>query len=181
MTIDKLLMLQQKSSMTSVKLDKRDIMILATLSREGRMSKTELAKKVNLSATPCWERLKRLENAGIIAGYHADIELRHVASHVSVFVTAELENHKASTFQTFELAIREQREIIGCWALGGGFDYILQVVTRDIESYQQLIENLLARRVGLARYFTYIVTKSVKRPTALPLDILLSETPSTER
>lgn len=165
--------------MASIKLDERDIKILATLSREGRISKSDLAKRVNLSATPCWERLRRLEKAGIISGYRAEIELRHVAPQVSVFVMAELENHRAATFQAFEHAIAGYDEIMSCWALGGGFDYLLQVTTRDIDSYQRLIDDLLARRAGLARYFTYIVTKPVKHSTIPPFDILLSPGPET--
>jgi Lrp/AsnC family transcriptional regulator, regulator of ectoine-degradation genes len=161
--------------MALLKLDSRDIKILATLSRDGRMSKTELANRVNLSATPCWERLKRLETAGIITGYRAEIELRQLASHVAVFVMAELENHKASTFQTFEKTVNEYEEIMSCWALGGGFDYLLHILTRDIDSYQRLIDELLSRRVGLARYFTYIVTKQVKNSGTPPFDILLSD------
>ncbi|WP_417426207.1 Lrp/AsnC family transcriptional regulator [Hoeflea sp.] len=163
--------------MSPIKLDERDIKILATLSREGRLSKSELAKRVNLSATPCWERLRRLEKAGIISGYHAEIELRQIAPHVSVFVMAELENHRASTFQAFEKAIDSYPEITACWALGGGFDYLLQVVTRDIDSYQRLIDDLLQRRAGLARYFTYIVTKPVKQAALPPLDVLLAAPP----
>ncbi|MEP3436808.1 MAG: Lrp/AsnC family transcriptional regulator [Hoeflea sp.] len=159
--------------MTPIKLDDRDIKILAILSREGRISKSELAKRVNLSATPCWERLSRLEKAGIISGYRAEIELRHVAPQVSVFVMAELENHRAATFQTFEQAIAGYDEIVSCWALGGGFDYLLHVITRDIDSYQRLIDDLLARRAGLARYFTYIVTKPVKHSASLPFELLI--------
>ncbi|MEJ8474406.1 Lrp/AsnC family transcriptional regulator [Roseibium algae] len=166
--------------MTSLKLDDRDIKILATLSREGRMSKADLAKQVSLSATPCWERLRRLEKAGIISGYRADIELRLVAPHVAVFVMAELENHRAETFQIFEKAIESYDEITSCWALGGGFDYLLNVVTKDIDSYQRLIDDLLARHVGLARYFTYIVTKPVKTSPVPPFDVLRPSEPQKD-
>ncbi|MEX3007635.1 Lrp/AsnC family transcriptional regulator [Hoeflea sp. TYP-13] len=161
--------------MTMIKLDDRDIKMLAILSREGRMSKAALAEKVNLSATPCWERLKRLEKAGVISGYSAEIELRLIAPHVSVFVMAELENHRASTFQAFEKAILRHDEITACWALGGGFDYLLHVVTRDIDSYQNLIDEMLACGTGLSRYFTYIVTKPVKASATPPFSALLSE------
>lgn len=166
--------------MAPIKLDDRDIKILAILSREGRISKSELAKRVNLSATPCWERLSRLEKAGIISGYHADIELRHVAPQVSVFVMAELDNHRAATFQAFEQAIASYDEILSCWALGGGFDYLMHVVTRDIDSYQRLIDDLLARRAGLARYFTYIVTKPVKHSASLPFELLMDDGEETK-
>ena len=162
--------------MAAIKLDDRDIKILALLTKEGRMSKAALAEKVNLSATPCWERLKRLENAGVISGYHAEVELKLVAPHVSAFVMAELENHRAETFQTFESAIARYDEIAACWAIGGGFDYLLQVVTRNVETYQTLIDELLNSGTGLARYFTYIVTKPVKLSPTPPLTVLL-ETP----
>lgn len=161
--------------MAAVKLDERDIKILDVLSREGRMSKAALAEKVNLSATPCWGRLNRLEKAGVISGYHASVEIRHIAAHVSVFVMAELENHRAETFQAFEAAIARRDEIIACWAIGGGFDYVLHVITRDIDSYQRLIDSLLESGTGLARYFTYVVTKPVKSSSTPPFGALLPD------
>jgi Lrp/AsnC family transcriptional regulator of ectoine degradation len=145
-----------------LKLDDRDLKILSILGREGRISKAELAKRVNLSAAPAWERLKRLEDAGIITGYNAAIALKKVASHVTVFMAAELESHRAQDFRAFERAIAPLDEVVACWAVGGGFDYILQIVTNDIDSYQRLVDRLLEAKVGLARYFTYVVTKPVK-------------------
>lgn len=158
-----------------VKLDDRDLQILEVLAREGRISKAELAQRVNLTATPCWERLKRLEQAGVVRGYAADIALAKIAPHVTVFVTAELESHRAERFQIFEQAVQRYPEIVGCWALGGGWDYLLQIVTRDIDSYQRLIDDLLERKIGLARYVTYVVTKSVKSGAPPPLEALLAE------
>lgn len=159
--------------MTGLKLDDRDLKILATLSTEGRLSKAELAKRVNLSPAPLWERLKRLEKAGVITGYRAEISLKQIASHIEVFVTVELEDHRAESFQQFERTVSQHDEIIACWAIGGGLDYILNVVTRDIDSYQRLIDTLLAGKTGLARYYTYVVTKPVKSRSKLPLDILM--------
>ena len=156
-----------------LKLDDRDLKILSILSREGRISKAELAKRVNLSAAPAWERLKRLEDGGVITGYRAEIQLRKIATHMTVFMAAELESHRVQDFQAFERALGPLDEVVGCWAVGGGFDYILQIVTRDIDSYQRLVDHLLEARVGLARYFTYVVTKPVKQ-SALPLERLLS-------
>lgn len=161
--------------MNGLKLDDRDLKILATLSREGRLSKADLAKRVNLSPTPLWERLKRLEEAGVIRGYRAEISLKNIAAHIEVFVTVELENHRAESFQSFERTVEQHEEIVSCWAIGGGFDYILHVVTRDIDSYQRLIDTLLDGRIGLSRYYTYVVTKPVKSGGALPLSRLLGE------
>ena len=155
------------------KLDDRDLKMLAILREEGRISKAELARRVNLSAAPCWERLKRLEQAGIVTGYRAEVALKKIAPHIVVFMAAELSQHRAEDFQTFERAVAHDDEIVACWAVGGGFDYILQVVTRDIDSYQRLVDQLLEAHVGLARYFTYVVTKPVKASGRLPFDLLL--------
>ncbi|MEW5425105.1 Lrp/AsnC family transcriptional regulator [Amorphus sp. 3PC139-8] len=160
--------------MTAIALDDRDIQILSILSREGRIAKVDLARRVNLSTTPCWERLRRLESAGLVRGYHADISLAKLAPHVVVFVVAELENHRAESFQAFERAVATHDEIVCCWAIGGGFDYLLQIITRDIDSYQRLIDSLLAPELRLKRYFTYIVTKEVKAGPA-PLAMLLGD------
>lgn len=161
--------------MATIKLDKRDVQILAILAREGRISKAALAERVALSATPCWERLRRLERAGLITGYHAEIALKKLAPHVEVFVLAELDNHRAEAFQTFERAMDRQAQIVGCWALGGGFDYLLHVIAPDIDAYQRLVDGLLEQGIGLARYFTYIVTKPVKTGAPPPFDALLGE------
>lgn len=155
------------------RLDDRDLKMLAILREEGRIPKAELAKRVNLSAAPCWERLRRMEEAGIITGYRAEVALRKIAAHIVVLMAVELAQHRAEDFQTFERAVQRHDEIVACWAVGGGFDYILQVVTRDVDSYQRLVDHLLEARVGLARYFTYVVTKPVKISPKLPIDLLL--------
>ncbi len=156
--------------MTQTRLDDRDIAILALLSREGRIAKTELAARVNLSPTPCWERMKRLEQAGLIRGYRAEIDLALIGPHVQVFVTVELDSHKAESFQTFERVVARMDQVTGCWALGGGHDYLMQVVARDVAAFQDLMDGLLESRAGVRRYFSYIVTKPVKDlPPALGL------------
>lgn len=156
-----------------LRLDDRDLKMLAILREEGRISKADLARRVNLSSAPCWERLRRLEEAGIITGYRAEVALKKIAPHIVVFMAAELEQHRAEDFQSFERAIARHDEIVACWAVGGGFDYILQVITPDIDSYQRLVDDILEARVGLTRYFTYVVTKPVKLSSRLPLDLLL--------
>lgn len=163
--------------MTRLALDDRDLRILAVLSREGRISKTELARRVNLSATPAWERMKRLEDAGLIRGYRAEVALAQIASHIVVFVMVELDSHRPENFQSFEISVSRHDEIIACWAIGGGFDYLLQVVARDIDGYQRLIDTLLAERLGVRRYFTYVVTKDVKA-TAPDLEMLAAPPPT---
>lgn len=155
-----------------MRLDARDLEILRVLSKEGRITKAALAERVNLSPTPCWERLKKLEKAGLIEGYRAEINLRKLGPHLTVFVAAELSDHTAASLQAFEAAMQRYDEVLACWALGGGFDYLLQILTRDIDTYQRLIDEMLNARIGLSKYFTYVVTKPVKGQGIPPLALI---------
>lgn len=158
-----------------MRLDQRDLDILRVLSTDGRITKAALADRIGLSPTPCWDRLKKLEQGGLIEGYGARINLKKLAPHVTVFVAAEIADHTAASFRAFEAAMQRYDEVVACWALGGGFDYLLQIVTRDIDAYQRLIDEMLDARIGLSRYFTYVVTKPVKSGSAPPLDLLLND------
>ncbi|MGC9418572.1 MAG: Lrp/AsnC family transcriptional regulator [Rhodovulum sp.] len=155
-----------------MRLDERDLEILRILAGDGRITKADLARRINLTPTPAWERLKRLEQAGLIAGYRAEISLKALGPHVTVFVAVELLGHTVEDFTRFEGGLHDYPEVTACWALGGGFDYLMQVVTRDIDSYQRLIDRMLENRIGLSRYYTYIVTKPVKGPDLPPLGLL---------
>ena len=145
-----------------LRLDDRDLRILAILQREGRITKAELAKRVNLSATPCWARLQRLEEAGIIERYGARIDFKYLAPFTYVFMTIELASHRGEDFARFEAIIDEIPEIFECFAVGGGIDYIIKVMARDVDSYQALVDSILSSDAGVQRYWTYFVTKPVK-------------------
>ncbi|MHC1549099.1 Lrp/AsnC family transcriptional regulator [Phyllobacterium sp. K27] len=160
--------------MTSIKLDPIDIRILDEIQREGRITKLALAERVGISPTPCWTRLRRLEKAGIITGYHARIALRLIAPITTVLMEVTLGAHKQADFERFERAIKTLPEVVTCWSVGGGVDYVLKVMARDIDAYQRLVDDLLQREVGIDRYFTYIVTKTVKDDAVLPVAELLS-------
>jgi Lrp/AsnC family transcriptional regulator, regulator of ectoine-degradation genes len=157
------------------RLDARDIRILSILQREGRISKTALAERVNLSSTPCWERLRRLEQAGIIESYGAQISLKAFGPVTIVFVEVSIENHRREDFERFENAIAQVPEIVECWALGGGIDYLCKVVVRNLADYQELIEGLLVQQIGIQRYFTYVVTAPVKNEP-IPVQLLAGPT-----
>ncbi|WP_065091782.1 Lrp/AsnC family transcriptional regulator [Rhizobium leucaenae] len=155
-----------------MKLDALDVRILDAIQRDGRITKLALAEKVGLSPTPCWVRLRKLEKAGIVTGYHARIAHRRIASIMSVIVEVTLANHKQSDFERFERAIAVIPQVIGCWSVGGGLDYFLKVMAPDIDAYQRLIDSLLDRELGIERYFTYIVTKTLKDESILPIAAL---------
>ncbi|PVH30587.1 Lrp/AsnC family transcriptional regulator [Pararhodobacter oceanensis] len=154
------------------RLDERDIAILRALAEDGRITKTALAARVGLTPTPCWERLAKLEKSGLIEGYGARFNLRKLGASMTVFVVVELADHTAASFRAFEAAVQRYDEVTGCWALGGGYDYLMQVITKDIESYQSLMDAMLEAKLGVSRYFSYIVTKPVKSQSAPPFELL---------
>ena len=145
-----------------LKFDKYDLAILRTLQENGRITKVALARAVNLSPSPCWERLRRLEKAGYITGYRANVDLRKLTPLTEVIVEVTLANHQAADFTRFETAIQSIPEIVECSATGGGIDYVMKLVVADVDGYQQLMDRLLNAGIGIDRYFGYIVTKPVK-------------------
>lgn len=162
--------------MKPLKLDSIDLRILAAVQRNGRITKLALAEEVGLSPTPCWTRLDRLEKAGIVAGYHARVSLKALGvSAATVMMEVTLGAHRQADFERFERAVRGVPEIVACWSVGGGVDYLLKVVARDIDAYQRLVDDLLERQIGIDRYFTYVVTRIVKDEPGAPLDALLED------
>lgn len=164
-----------------VKLDKLDLKILAALERDGRMTKVKLAETVNLSVSPCWERLKRLERAGVIKGYHAEVDLDKLFKPTQVWVEIALDHHHAKDFSRFERHIESVDEVIECWALGGTVDYLMRVVVPHLAAYQALMEGLLDAEIGIDRYITLVVTKAVKKTAALPLESLMADAPKPQK
>lgn len=162
-----------------MKLDAIDLRILDVIQRDGRITKLALAEQVGLSPTPCWMRLRKLEKAGVIVGYHAAVAVRRLAPVASVLMEVTLGNHRQADFDRFERAIMAIPEVTACWSVGGGVDYILKIMTSDIDAYQRLVDSLLDRELGIDRYFTYIVTKTVKEETALPVASLIGAAPQT--
>ena len=158
-----------------MKLDAIDLRILDAIQRDGRITKLALAEKAGLSPTPCWLRLRKLEKAGIVSGYHARVAVRKVAPVASVMMEVTLGAHRQADFDRFERAVATIPEIVACWSVGGGVDYFLKIMAPDIDAYQRFVDGLLDRELGIDRYFTYIVTKTVKDETVLPLDTLLPD------
>jgi Lrp/AsnC family transcriptional regulator, regulator of ectoine-degradation genes len=154
-----------------LKLDRIDLKILGALQRDGRMTKLALAATVNLSAAACWERLRRLEAAQVISGYSARIDATKIGRFTTVLVEIMLKRHRQSDFQRFEAMAVREAAIVSCDAVGGGVDYLLRVVAPDIDSYQGLIDRLLSEDLGIDRYFTYVVTKTIKT-TEFPFQML---------
>lgn len=153
-----------------IKLDRYDIAILRILARDGRITKSRLAEEVNLSLSPAWERVRRLEESGVIRGYRADIDWVGAFNGSRIIVEVTLARHTAHDMSRFEARVRAAREIVQCHATGGGVDYVMHVIARDIDRYQRFIDALLAEDLGIERYFTYVVMKIVKDGSTSGLD-----------
>lgn len=150
------------------KLDERDIQILSILQSEGRITKTALADKLNLSLTPSWDRLQRLEEAGIIESYGAKLSSSFLSNFHLVITEVELESHKQGQFARFEEAIMGFDEVLSCWSVGGGLDYILKVLVKDVLDYQDFLKRVLKADIGLRRYFSYAVLNRIKDTDMVP-------------
>jgi Lrp/AsnC family transcriptional regulator, regulator of ectoine-degradation genes len=159
--------------MIGEKLDAIDVRILSLLQKNGRAKKVELAEDVGLSLSSCWDRLKKLESAKLVKAYRAEIDLPRVIRCEFIFTTLTLQNHTRAHFTRFEQAVKQVPEIISCHAVGGGIDYILHISALSISHYQDIIDGLLSREVGISVYFTYVVTKTVKPFDGYPLEHLL--------
>ena len=156
----------------ALKIDRLDLRILAQLQKNGRMTNVDLADAVGLSPSPCLIRVKRLEQAGYIAGYGAQINLAKLGDFITVFTEVTLEDHRSSDFVRFESKIRAIDEIMECHLVSGGYDYLLKFVTPGLTHYQELIESLLEGNLGIEKYFSYIVIKSPFVKTYYPMQKL---------
>jgi len=154
------------------KLDERDIQILSILQEEGRITKTALADRLNLSLTPSWDRLQRLEEEGIIESYGARLSSPFLKNFHLVITEVELESHKEGEFARFEEAIMSFDEVLSCWSVGGGLDYILKVLVKDVSDYQDFLKKVLKADIGLRRYFSYAVLDKIKDSEIVPVSLI---------
>lgn len=156
-----------------MKLDRYDLAILLELQQNGRISKRELAARIGLSVSPCWVRMRKLEEMGYVKGYSADIDLRRIAQFCYVTTLVSLETHQASDFARFEAAVSGVPQVVHCEAVIGEIDYILNFIAVDIDHYQRLIDELLDANIGIHKYSSNVRSKLIKSdPTGLLKELL---------
>lgn len=156
------------------KLDRIDISILSQLQRSGRLTNVDLAHAVGLSPSPCLQRVRRLEKAGFIEGYGARIALRKLTDYVLVFTEVTLSDHRREDFIKFEREIRTFKSVQECHLVSGGYDYLLKFAVRSVSHYQEIIETVLDRNIGVEKYFSYIVIKSIINKDSIPVEAVLA-------
>ena len=152
------------------RLDRIDIRILAHLQRNGRATNVELAEAVGLSPSSCLVRVRRLEKAGYISCYSAQIALQKIGATLLVFTEVTLSDHRAGDFVRFETAARQVDEIVECHLVSGGYDYLLKFVAHSIPHYQETIEAMLELDIGIEKYFSYVVIKTIFAKPFYPIE-----------
>ena len=153
-------------------LSRHDRRILEVLQQEGRISNQELADRIGLSPSPCLRRVKALEEAGVIVGYHAKLASRPLGLTLTALVFISMDRHTPDRFSNFEARVAELPEVLECLLITGqSADYQLKVVVRDMDAYQELLLNKLTRIDGVTGVHSSFVLRKAIDKTALPVGI----------
>ena len=150
-------------------LDRTDRLILKALQEDGRISNVALAKKVNLSATPCHERVRRLERHGYIRGYTALLEPSLVDAGLLVFVEIDLLRTSPDAFRRFRAEAMKLPELLECHLVSGNFDYLLKARVKDMQEYRRLLGEKILALPGVSDSRSYVVMEEVKETTCISL------------
>lgn len=161
---------------TTIKLDRIDQNIIKALSNQARITNQALADKVGLSPSPCLQRVRRLEELGVIRSYNTEIDMDKICPRVTVFGTVTLRDHDYQDFLAFEEAVKNIPEIVQCSKVSGTFDYLLRFECPTITQYHELSDELLANGPGIYNISSHVVLSHVKEFNSYPLDCLLNDT-----
>lgn len=152
-------------------LDAVDIKILDILQRDCTISVAEIGKEVGLSTTPCWRRIQKLEQEGVIEARVALLNPRKIEAGVTVFVAITTSEHSLEWLERFHAVLRDFPEIVEAYRMSGQIDYLLRVVVPDIDSYDRFYKQLISR-ISLSDVSSSFAMEQIKYTTALPLDFI---------
>jgi Lrp/AsnC family leucine-responsive transcriptional regulator len=144
-------------------MDAIDKKILRALSHQGRLTNAELAEQVGLSPSPCWTRVKRLEQAGIIKGYAAVLDQAALGLPDTVFIEVMMERHDEAQLQRFEAAVKDIPEILECHLVTGEYDYVIKAAVGGTAGYERLLRDRLYRLPGVRHTRTSFALRSLKQ------------------
>jgi Lrp/AsnC family transcriptional regulator len=154
------------------KLDAVDLAILGALQENAGLSNAEVAERVGLSASPCWRRIQRLEQAGVIQRRVALLDAKRLGFAVVAFASVKLSAHGRQALPEFEEAIRKFPQVVECYTVTGEMDFILRILTSDIQSYERLLRDQLLQLPHVGEVHSTIALTQVKYTTQLPLELL---------
>lgn len=151
-------------------LDATDREILRTLQENGRISNVDLAERVGLTPPPCLRRVRALEDSGIVRAYHADLDPAQLGWTITVFAMVSLRSQAEADLRAFEEHVANLPEVRECYMLNGEIDFILKVVARDLQSFQQFLTARLTSAPNVASVKTSLTIRSSKHLTGVPVD-----------
>ena len=150
-------------------IDSTDKLILALLQNDGKITYKEVASQLNLTTTPVYERIKRLEREGYIKSYKAILDRKKIGLNLLAFCNISLKEHQAAYLVQFEKDIKDVNEVIACYHIAGMYDYLIKISVEDMDVYQHFIANKLANIKNIARVQSSFVMTEVKSAIDLPL------------
>ena len=150
-------------------LDRIDRRLLAELQDEGRVTNVDLARRVGLTAPPCLRRVGSLEEAGVIRGYHADLDASKLGFAITVFAMVSLKSQAEEDLRAFEDHIKGLPEVRECHMLNGEIDFILKIVSRDLQSFQEFLTSKLTPAPNVASVKTSLTIRTAKSEPGVPL------------
>jgi len=153
-------------------LDETDLKIIRLLQKNAKSTIKELADQLNLSNTPVFDRIKRLEKKGVITGYTAKINRDAIGLSLMAFCTLTLKGHRAEYLEDFQREVNELTEVVECYHLTGSFDYLLKVLVRDMADYQEFITKKLTKLSNIDKVQSSFVLTELKNETTLPQSIV---------
>lgn len=151
-------------------LDRIDLKILDILQRNGRIAITDLAEQISLSATPCSERVRRLEREGVITGYHARVNPAALGKNLLVFLEIKLSAKSGDVFDRVKQELLYVPEVMECHLISGSFDYLVKARLSEMSEYRRLLGEILKRLPASAESHSYVVMEEIKETLYLPVD-----------
>ena len=146
-----------------------DISILDILQNDANLSSSDIAEKINLSQSPCWRRINRIEKSGLIKKRVALLDRSLLGMEVVVFASVKLTTAARQNMDTFEKDMRHHSEVQECYTIAGIWDYMLKIVTRDIRHYEKFVRNVLTINSAISDLNSHIAVTEIKNSTELPI------------
>ena len=152
-------------------LTRQDRLLLNALQADSRITNQALAETAGMAPSPCWRRIRQLEEAGLITGYRAQLDRRKLGLGLLAFIRIKIDSHSEQEALRFEAEVQQLPQVIACYATAGSADFLLQVVAQDLEHYSDFAMAVIRRLPGIKEMETSFVLKEIKPYTALPLGL----------
>lgn len=152
-----------------IKIDRSDEKILNRLHQDSRTTNQQLAEQIGMSASPCWRRVKRLEDIGVIRGYGVLLDRKKLGLGVMVFIRVSIDSHSEAEARKFEEKVAELDNVVACYSVGGDADFLLQVVSPDLDTYAEFSMSVIRRLQGIKEMQSMFILKELKAFTGFPV------------